>query len=653
MSPRKTISATVSLNGTVELKFGYDEELVGFVKQVSGFSYFKPGRLWWGPVHALFALEYAGRQKGIGVGISWPKQAPPTIVLPEGRELRPFQTEAVPKLLLAPSFALAWSMRVGKSTVGIVAGATLIATRAIGRVIVLGPANTLLGWEQQVKQMYPGLPSVTMDGRKNVLAGQPKTKTEKELRELRKQSLALCGAAFVFCQHDLMAHRAKDLLWLAEQGSFAVGCDEPQSFADFKAPRSVALMDLAQHPNAYRRWAFSGTLMRNKSADLPVTFEFLGCPPPPAVAAAERQSGKKHKRSPWGYLIRYAGAREVEHNEKTGESHWEACDVETEPEELKAKLWSIGHKLTREEVAPWLPPMERTVIMCDLNKEMSAKYRALESRLGKSAMEAVNGSDRQDALKMLSTFVTQPKLQMVVERLRLHADERGVKVIAGVMYHESLERLIELLFQFAPGQPTAKAALKSPVFTAAGWDSPAKRHEQIEQWKATPGPAVLLCNTLANSVGIDLADAEVQVNGELAWVPSDALQWEARVMDVHQGKALTPKLVEYVLAKGTIDEDMALAMLTKMGAITRIIGTEREQIGLDAALRASGLVSVVDLGLADRSDVGVQAALDGLRRRLLGEAMSDPGASTHALAGAVAEAFEEDEAFNSEDEEAA
>lgn len=652
--PMKTIVAQITAFGRVELKFGYDKDLISFVKSVSGFAFSKgPPALWWGPLHALHALQYAAQADGrFQVVTSAQLQVPPPLV-DGGQPLRPFQVWGAQQLLASPSYLLAWSPRTGKSRAGLVAGMSGITARVIQRVIILGPASVLSGWTEQLRAVFPGLPYAEIWGRKNVLIGKPGASTEKELRDLRKQALALSGAAFVFCQHDLMAHRAKDLLWLADQGLYAVGCDEPQSFNNFEAPRSQTLMDLAQHPNARWRWGFSGTPMRNKSADLAVMFEFLGCPAP-----KRRPDEKKHKRSPWPYLIRYAGAHETIHDAGSGASHWEASDVETNPEELKAKLWSVAHRLTREEVAPWLPKAERTVILAKLGAGASAAYKALESRLGRGALAAVNGSDRLDALRTLAGSVLGPKLDTVVERLRYHADERGVKVVAGLMFHESLQKLCDLLGIGKTVSDARPGPIRSPIYVAAGWQSPETRQRYIDAWKATPGPAVLLCNTLANSVGLDLADAEVQVNGELAWVPSDALQWEARLHDVHQGKRVAPPLFEYVLAKGTIDEDMALAMLTKMGAIDRIVGGEREQHGLDAALRDSGLVNTVDLGLSDRSEVGVEVALAGLRARLMGEGayrntmheLTGVDPSPGALAGAMADAYEDEPEETSVDE---
>lgn len=637
----KTIRAEVSPFGTATLQFGFDRELGDLVKAL-GFNWDPKSKRWWGASHQLAALDFAGRTRQVQVAVTWPRVAP-AVIVQGARELRPFQTEGVARLLNNPSYMLAWDMRVGKSTAAIVAGASGIATRQFSRMLIFGPATTIFGWAEQIREIFPGLPYAELAGVKNVLALKPECKNEKELRELRRQALELSGAAFVLCQHDLMARRGKDLLWLAGQGLFAAACDEPQHFRDFKAPRSGVLMDVAQHPNCYRRWALSGTPMRNKAADLPVMFEFLGAPPPHRDAT--------RKRSPWNYLIRYAGAREVEHNPETGDSHWEASDVETEPEELKAKLWSFGWRLTREEVAPWLPKAERNVILAKLNLEESKRYKALESRLGKKALETLDGDERASSLKLLAASVLKPKLDAVVERLKFHTEERGVKVIAGMMFHESLEKLIaEIVVQ--PGETAPRTELKAPLFFAPGWHGPDKRHEQIERWKAHQGPAVLLCSTLANSVGLDLADAGAMVNGELAWVPSDALQWEARVQDIHHGKRSVPPIIEYVLTKGTVDEDMALAMLTKMGAIDRIVGSTDEQRALDKSLRDSGLVNTVDLGLTDRSNVGVEAALDGLRRRLMGEgalvppgAVSDPSAtsiSPEALAGDVADAFEDE-----------
>lgn len=640
----KTIRATVDHFGRAELRFGYDKTLVDLVKSVSGFAWDKTKKIWWGPVHALAALEFAGRTAGAQLAVEWPRQAP-SVISGGNRELRNYQMWAAGQLLSNGSYLLAWAPRVGKTSCALAAGASGIASRMFERLFVFAPANVLHVWREQLIEMFPRLPHATLDGVVNVVAEKPKTAKEKDLRELMKQETRVRSARVIFCQHDLLARRAKDLLALAEQGLFAVACDEPQGFVDFKAPRSVLLMDIAQSKNCFRRWALSGTPMRNAAEDLAVTFEFLGCPTP---------QGTEKKRSPWSYLIRYAGAHEDEiaMGDGSKKAIWKCADFETNGDELQAKLWSVGHRLTREEVAPWLPKAERSVFLANLSKDAASRYRAMEGILGARAMAAVNGGERLEQLRALAASVLGPKLDTVIERLVFHADHRGVKVVAGMMFHESLDQLGRKMFPQVSG--VVKPVLRSPVFLAAGWDLPEKRAQVIQAWKDHQGPAVLLCNIISSSVGIDLADAEVQVNGELPWVPSDALQWEARLQDVHQGKRRAPPLHEYVLAKGTIDEDMALAMLQKMGAISRIVGSEREMAGLDDALRQSGLVSTVDLGLRDHSETAIEAALDGMRRRLLGlpddlagvaAVMSAPTAtlSTADLVGAIEEAFEDEE----------
>lgn len=644
----KTIRATVDHFGRAELKFGYDKQLVDLVKSVSGFTWDKTKRIWWGPTHALAALEFAGRSIQANLAVEWPRQAP-AMVSGGNRILRDYQMWGAGQLLSNGSYLLAWAPRVGKTSVAIAAGASGISCRMFERLFVTAPANVLHVWREQLSEMFPRLPHATLEGVTNVIAVKPYALKEQSLRELLKQETRIRSARVIFCQHDLLARRGKDLLALAESGLFAVACDEPQSCTDFKAPRSVALMDLAQHRNCFRRWALSGTPMRNAAEDLSVVFEFLGCPAP---AKAER------KRSPWGFLIRYAGAHEAEiaMGDGSKKAIWKCADFETNGPELQARLWSIGHRLTREEVAPWLPKAERSVFLANLSKDAQARYKTMEGLVGAHAMAAVNGGEKLEQLKALAASVLGPKLDTVIERLAFHADERGVKVVAGMMFHESLDQLGRKLFPVDVKRGVVVPVLRSPVFLAAGWDLPEKRASVIQAWKDHVGPAVLLCNVISSSVGIDLADAEVQVNGELPWVPSDALQWEARLQDVHQGKRRAPPVHEYVLAKGTIDEDMALAMLQKMGAISRIVGSEREMAGLDDALRASGLVSTVDLGLRDHSETAIEAALEGMRRRLLGlpedaapaapAAMSDPhvSISTADLLGAVEEAFEvEDE----------
>lgn len=607
----KTIRARVTRTGQVELDFGFDAELVDFVKSVSGFGWDKLRRRWVGAVHSLAALQFAAWKHANGqpttaltsqvqIAVTTPLQAPPMVM--EGNlRLHEYQKWGVGQCLSRNDFVLVWSPRVGKTSVAISAGATGIATRLFDRVIVTAPAQVIPEWIAALDKQFPGM-------------------AKREL--VRGIGYAdVLGSHWVLVQHDQITPVAKDLLALANAGKFMFVFDEPQRFSEEKAPRSKTLLALAQHANCDRRVGLTGTPMRNAPDDLCVFFGVFG-----GLAA------KKGSRA-WSFLKRYAGAFEGEYGWTTG--------TPDNLDELAHRLASISHRLTREEVRPDLPAIHRTVRLCEMKAEDSARYKALEAALGKKAIEG-KGKARDAALKTLGRTAVVAKMNAVIERIQHHCAERHVKVLIAAFWHETLKDVAEAL-----------TAVQWPFYLAGGWMDPNRRKREMEAWKADGRATPLLVNIVASGTGIDLSDADGSVVLEVPWVPSDMLQFEPRILDVHLGKRTTRPWVEYLLTKGTTDEDMALANLKKIAVIDQVVGAERESTGLATSLRESGVVATVDLGLASRSDDAVEAALAGLRARLSGDAsVSDlSGMEASELAGAVAEAFEDEKDEDDNDDD--
>lgn len=621
----KTIRARLTALGAVELEFGFDSELIGFVKTVSGFGWDKPNKRWVGATHSLAALQFAAWKHEqcvlsgglstvplapttrVQIAVSAPIQAPP-IIMGGNLKLHDYQVWGAAQCLARREFVLVWSPRVGKTATLIAAGASGIATGMFSRVIVTAPAQVVPEWQAALEKQFPGM-------------------QHRELvRGLGAEDVA--SAHWVFVQHDQASVVGKELLRLCEMGRYMLAFDEPQKFQEWKAPRTKVLAKVSKHKNCDRRIGLTGTPMRNSPEDMAVFYEMFG--------GLYARDGAR----PWAFLKRYAGAYEGDYGWTTPKKASPA-DLPN-LDELAHRLQSISHRLTREQVKPDLLPMHRTVRLCDLSREDGQRYKALEAALGKKAMSGAP-KEQQAALKVLTRTALSAKLNAAMERIAHHCGQRGVKILVAAHWHESLRELSE-----------AMTGLGWAHYLAGGWLPPEKRKKVTEEWRADPRPTPLLLNIVASGIGIDLSDADGSVVLEVPWVPADALQFEPRIVDVHLGKRTTQPWIEYLLARGTTDEDMALANLRKIAVIDVVVGAERESTGLAAALRGSGVVNTVDLGLEDKSDDAVEAALAGLRNRLMG--LDDPSMSEVAamdssgLAGAVAEAFDDEGEAADEDE---
>lgn len=604
----KTIRAAIQARGHVQLDFGWDQELIAFVKEVSGFGWDKGRKKWVGSQHALASLQYAawahsnGRpaeslnpQVQVQVAVSYPLSAPP-LVMGGNLTLKDYQIWGAQQILTRSEFVLVWSPRVGKTATLLAAGATGISTRQFDRVIVVTPAQVIPEWEAALDKQFPGM-------------------SRRELvRGLGADDVA--SAHWVLVQHDQVAVVRKELAALGEKGKFMLAFDEPQRFTEWKAPRSQAMIALSHSAWCDRRIGLTGTPMRNDAEDLAFFFEVFG-----------GLHGKKGSR-PWGYLKRYCNAHQGEHGWECGPT-----DPSLIPE-LKHRLSAISHRLRLEEVRPDIPPMKRTVSLIEMQPEDAARYKALESALGKKALQGKK-REQNTALKTLTRSTVEAKLHAAMHRIAFHCGQRKVKLLVAAHWHETLEDLAERL-----------TTAGWPFYLAGGWMEPNRRKKIMAQWQADLEPRPLLLNIVASGIGIDLSDADGSLVLEVPWVPSDLLQFEPRIIDIHLGKRRSAPWTEYLLAKGSTDEDMALVNLNKLQFIDQVVGSERESAGLASSLRNSGVVNTVDLGLIDKGEDAVQAALDGLLARLTG-AVSDPQSmlplETDQLVKQVSEAFDDED----------
>jgi hypothetical protein len=610
------VNAKEEQPGWWSVNFRYEAALVEAVKTIPGMRWDKDRRTWRGPTHAIIVLgsviEACGSKLNTtrfdwSAAINWP-----ALVDTGVNKLRDYQLEGVQKIIANPGFALTMEPRTGKTPTASAALAAIMASGLVSRAIIIYPNGVRGEWETQLPKWSGGLQLRPIQGMKNEGYGA--------FTAAQWPNYSVLGV-----HHEILGQRADDLYAFANLGTFMLLVDEGHLFANRKAPRTKALLTLAAHAHCHRRVWITGTPQRNLPKSTWPMFEFL------------TPSGTGGY---WSWAKRYAEAEEREHG-------WWDKGRSNEPE-LAERLASISFRVTRAEVAPWLPKAERIIIRADLTGPQRKRYAAQERVLGGKIAGALKSghfnADQVAALKTLAATTANAKYGVAIERIGMHADGRKVKVLVGAVHHETLIKLAQKLGGHLEAADTAlresdpdaddldpeennsnllprrlDAPVMAPVFVAGGWLTPDKRKPIIDQWKACPGPAVLLVNIQASGVGIDLADADCAICLELPWVPSDAEQFEARIQDVHLGKRTTPPMYEYILAKNTIDEDVAAALINKMNSISAVVGKTETQDALRASIAQSGVVDRSALSLVNTEIATVEAALDSFRLRLLGD----------------------------------
>ena len=605
-----------------DARFPFDQRLIEQFKQIPGATWQAEKKCWKLPHHALPALDALKIQHRILSRSMRPWPAPLEALMPR---LRPYQQEDLRRMMTEPAFILAYHPRVGKTPTASVGIASALACGFVKTAVVLYPNSVRGEWEKQFPAFTMGLPFHAVDGTKPFDPTPFETMPWLVLGLHYELLRAEDGKESADGKFEPAAIIREVLNLIYRRGSSMAVADEAHLIVNRKSPRAQLFTRIGEM--SAMRWVLDGTPLRSKPRDMWPIWQFL-------------QPGGMGSASKYG--VRYADGHQGDHGWVDSGSSNEA--------ELQARLHSIWVKRTRQDVAPWLPKADRRIILCDMSSAQAKAYRALEVALGNAAMAAFEGSGAPaavTAMKELANSVSAAKLPVLLERARYHVDDRGVKLLVFALHHETLQRAWAALKAAAEQKQTP---FTGTIFIAGGWMVPNKRKENIEAWKAHKGGAVLLVNTLSSGTGIDLADADTAVGLETAWVPSDFVQMEARIEDVHQGKRTTPPLLEYLLVRNTIDEDMVTKLITKLNTAELVTGTDATNTSMAQSLRAAGIVDRHVLTLASEDPEIVGSVLDGLRARLTAAAEGDASLYDTPDNNEAAEEADDEEETTDDDE---
>lgn len=571
-------------------QFPFNKQLIEEVKSIPGARWVKDAKHWEIPQHAIPVLDYRQIRYSILSRAMKAAPAPPLDVLMA--RLRPYQQQDVLTMLANPGFILAYDMRVGKTPTASVGIASVLASGRARTAVVLYPNVVRKEWERQFPMFTNGLPFVAVDGTREFDGSQ---------FEVSKYPYLCIGMHYELLRSASdrdeegnfeMNPIVREVLNLVyRRGPSIAVADEPHLIVNRKSPRAQIFVRIGAMAN--QRWCLDGTPLRSRPRDMFPIWQFLSID----------SMGSYSK-----YTGRYA-------NGHMGDHGWVDKGKSNE-DELKWRLHSLWIQRSRRDVAPWLPKTERTIFLCDMTKSEYEAYAAREIALGQDALAELNedGTPRSlAALKQLAESVAVSKMPRMLERVRHHAENRQVKVLVFAYQHETLQRAWATL---KDASEVKADPFKIPFHIAGGWMVPEKRHVEIQSWKAQRGPAVLLVNSMSSGIGIDLADADVAIGLEASWIPADFMQMEARIEDVHQGKRKSPPLLEYLLARNTIDEDMVSKLITKLNAVESITGVNAVSSEMQQVLRNAGVVDRSVLTLANEDPETVESALDSLRARL-------------------------------------
>lgn len=352
------------------------------------------------------------------------------------------------------------------------------------------------------------------------------------------------GALWVFAHPEILEAWAGFLA-----GYFGtVILDEAHLFGNPKTQRSrgAIIAAASAQRGGGSTWALSGTPLTDRLRSLWTILQILE---PGAW-------GTKHQFRVW-----FCGAELKEHGWADGDA--------THQDDLKARLAYTMFARTRSQLGFNLPQLSHQLVAVDGSKQtLSASRKNLDIDPVKLVDDILRG--RNLSTRTLE-YLTQLKLHVSAE-----------KVATTVEWVKSLVEQGEAPIVFVAFRETAQAidqALKHSV-CVTGSESQGQRQKKLDAWRTRPRPLIATYDCLG--VGQNLQEASSVIHHDLTWTPATHIQATARAWRRGQTQDVT---AYYVFARGTLDEVLARALVSKMDLIS----------GVDEGVRESEYQSFADL----------------------------------------------------------
>ena len=316
-----------------------------------------------------------------------------------------------------------------------------------------------------------------------------------------------------------------DILYAWDLSAWNPECvifDEAHMLSNAESRRTKACKELAG--KCKYRWALTGTPLTNRVRDL--------------YAIVDTISPGRFG-SFFAYGVRYCAAYQ---EQVTPVKRVWKFDGKSNLDELSKRLAWFTLRRTKTDVGLQLPPKTRQVIWLDVPGRKPSKVVGEPSKALLRSM-----LDKSADAKMGEAF------SLVLSHLAA-----GSKVTVFCYRRAVAEAIVDYVRQ--EGYEGAVIHGGIPV---------ARRSKSIDWLKEKEGGGLLACTIDSSATGIDLSFCDVGVFAELVYSPHELLQAEARICRFGQSK---PALIQYVLAKGTIEELMSRVVIDRLDLYGEVVG---------------------------------------------------------------------------------
>lgn len=236
--------------------------------------------------------------------------------------------------------------------------------------------------------------------------------------------------------------------------------------------------------------------------------------------------------------------------------------------ELTSRLTYSKYRVTQAGLAQYLPPKRRQIVRID-QSEQDKPATGFGAEIRAHAAAAKKGDeDAGDSLfETLLMEAATRKRTVVVDRI-VEAVKSGQKVTVFTGRRADCEALGKVV-------EAQLASTGAPLWVSHGGHPPERRDEIRHAYMAyKPQPSVGCVNIGTGDAwgeSLNLQDTDLALFVMLPWTPRQIRQWEGRFQRMGGTRSV---LIQYFVAKGTVDEEVEEVLLSKMPAVEQVVQDE-------------------------------------------------------------------------------
>lgn len=476
-------------------------------------------------------------------------------------ELRPYQEEAVERILERSSLLLALTMGAGKTATSIAAVRKMRRERLVSHGVVFALKSTKWQWVREINKWDPRARVQVVDGDKAARTRAIKRAQHYEYTILHYQCLI----------HDwdvITSHLPIDFVIL----------DEVTTIKGFRAKTTKRAKILGKHTDV--RIGLSGQPVENRPEELFSIMEFID---PEVLGGFHKFDRTFIERDHWGRPVRYKNLRLI-----------------------ADRLGPAMYRKSREDISEWLPDMMELPMPVELEPEHMALHDLVKGELSAAIDKALAAGahggtfdiqshygrtpagdpglmgavmSRMLAMRMLSSHpallrVSADNFDSAVSRSgsQYASELRAAGALDGLPpTHAKLDSLLEMITEIVDEDPRHKVVVFSffkPMLSIIGielrklgithstitGDSKTKeRDERIVSFNTNPNHRVFLSSD-AGAYGISLGAGSHLICYDLPWSAGALAQ---RVSRIDRTDSLFDQIViGYMFGQDTIEERM-------------------------------------------------------------------------------------------------